>query len=181
MQRTRFHDMPCPAARTLECVGEWWSILIIRDAFQGMTRFDEFVQSLGIAPNILTRRLKHLVDNGIFERRQYSERPPRYEYRLTERGRDFYPVLVALFTWGNTHLMPDGSAFELCDAHTGQPLDPVMVNRTNDKPVTPANTRLAPGPAANAEVLERIAHIKALHTNKASATVPFKSSKETSS
>ena len=89
MQRKSFADMACPIARGLERVGEWWSMLILRDAFAGMTRFDEFQQSLGIAPNMLTRRLAALVESGLLERRRYSERPPRDEYLLTERGRDF--------------------------------------------------------------------------------------------
>ncbi len=81
--------MTCPIARSLEHVGEWWSILILRDAFRGVTRFEGFRDSLGIAPNILTRRLKALVAAGLLERRRYCERPPRDEYVLTERGRDF--------------------------------------------------------------------------------------------
>ena len=100
MQRKSFADMPCPIARSLERVGEWWSILILRDAFAGMTRFDEFQKSLGIAPNMLTRRLAALVEAGLLERHRYSEHPPRDEYLLTERGRDFRPVLVAMLAWG---------------------------------------------------------------------------------
>ena len=80
MQRKSFGDMTCPIARGLERVGEWWSMLILRDAFAGMTRFDEFQNSLGIAPNMLTRRLRRLVEAGLLERRRYSERPPRDEY-----------------------------------------------------------------------------------------------------
>ena len=84
----KLREMPCPIARGLERVGEWWSILILRDAFGGLTRFDEFQKSLGIAPNMLTRRLAALVEAGMLERRRYNERPPRDEYVLTERGRD---------------------------------------------------------------------------------------------
>ena len=89
MQRKSFSDMQCPIARGLEHVGEWWSILILRDAFRGLTRFDEFSDSLGIAPNMLTRRLNALVEAGLLERRRYNERPPRDEYVLTQRGRGF--------------------------------------------------------------------------------------------
>ena len=103
MQRTSFADMTCPIARSLEQVGEWWSMLILRDAFAGKTRFDEFRQSLGIAPNMLTRRLASLVEAGMLERRRYSERPPRDEYVLTARGRDFRPVLVELVAFGKRH------------------------------------------------------------------------------
>src|SRR4051794_9721287 len=96
MQRKSFGRMACPIARSLERVGEWWSILILRDAFYGLTRFDEFQTSLGIAPNILTRRLNALVEAGLLKRRRYSQRPPRYEYVLTERGLDFRPVMQAM-------------------------------------------------------------------------------------
>src|SRR3546814_2453986 len=85
MQRKSFRNMPCPIARSLERVGEWWTMLILRDALHGMTRFDEFQKSLGIAPNMLTRRLDTLVEAGLLERRLYSERPPRHEYVVTER------------------------------------------------------------------------------------------------
>ena len=77
MQRTSFSDMTCPIARSLEHVGEWWSILILREAFAGRCRFDEFRDALGVAPNILTRRLKALISAGLLERRRYCERPPR--------------------------------------------------------------------------------------------------------
>ena len=109
MQRKSFADMPCPIARSLERVGEWWSMLILRDAFGGTTRFDDFQQSLGIAPNMLTRRLAALVEAGLLERRRYSERPPRDEYVLTERGRDFQPVLVALVAFGQEALRGAGA------------------------------------------------------------------------
>jgi DNA-binding HxlR family transcriptional regulator len=110
MQRKSFADMPCPIARSLERVGEWWSMLILRDAFAGVTRFDDFRQSLGIAPNMLARRLAALVDAGMLERRRYSERPPRDEYVLTDRGRDFHPVLVELVAFGRKHFAAPGHA-----------------------------------------------------------------------
>ena len=112
--------MQCPIARSLERVGEWWSILILRDAFAGLTRFDEFQKSLDIAPNILSRRLSALVDAGMLERRLYCDRPPRYEYVLTERGRDFRPVLISLQTWGNRHFAPEGLSVMLVDTRSGK-------------------------------------------------------------
>ena len=111
MQRKSFGKMACPIARSLERVGEWWSILIIRDALHGFTRFDEFQKSLNIAPNMLTRRLSALVDAGLLQRRRYSERPLRYEYILTEMGRDFRPVIVAMAAWGNRHFAPRARAY----------------------------------------------------------------------
>ncbi len=101
MRRTSFADMPCSVARTLEVVGEWWTMLVIREAFSGVRRFDDFQSNLGIARNVLASRLQSLVDNEVLERRQYQDRPPRCEYRLTQKGRDLYPVLIAMLTWGD--------------------------------------------------------------------------------
>ena len=120
MRRKSFGDMQCPIARSLERVGEWWSMLILRDASLGLTRFDQFQESLGIAPNILTRRLKSLVEAGLLERSRYSERPPRYEYVLTQAGRDFRPVLWAFVAWGNKHFAPEGASVVVVDSKTGE-------------------------------------------------------------
>lgn len=153
----------CPAARALETVGEWWSILILRDAFQGMTRFDEFQHSLGIAPNILSQRLAHLTAAGMFVRRPYNDRPPRHEYLLTPKGRDFFPVLVALFAWGNKHLAPRGEAIVLASRDQARPLDPVMVDASDMRPITPANAVLVPGPRASRGMRKRLASLKAMN------------------
>jgi DNA-binding HxlR family transcriptional regulator len=162
MQPKKRTTTECPAARALECVGEWWSILILRDAFQGFTRFDEFKASLGIAPNILSRRLAHLTKMGLFERRLYSERPSRHEYVLTEKGRDFFPVLAALFAWGNRHLAPKGEALFLARRETGRRLDPIVVDETTREPIAPESTALIPGPRASARMRERLARIRAM-------------------
>src|ERR1700740_269742 len=127
MRRKTFGNMQCPIARSLERVGEWWSILILRDAFHGLTRFDEFQESLGIAPNMLARRLKALVEAGLLERRAYSARPPRYEYVPTERGREFRAVLITLLAFGNRHFAPEGKSVTIVDAQTGVEADPVVV------------------------------------------------------
>jgi DNA-binding HxlR family transcriptional regulator len=147
--------MPCPIARSLEHVGEWWSMLILRDAALGMRRFDEFQKSLGIAPNMLTRRLNGLVEAGFLERRQYSERPPRDEYVLTPRGQDFRPVLWAILAFGNRHFAPEGESVMVVDAQTGLRADPVLVDRVSGKEMTPEKFRAAPGPAAGDRVLRR--------------------------
>src|SRR5579859_5410900 len=128
MQHKRFEHMRCPIARSLDQVGEWWSILILRDAFKGMTRFDQFQKSLGIAPNMLTRRLTTLVESGLLERRLYSDKPPRYEYVLTDTGRDFRPVLWALLHWGNKHFPPEDETVVVVDAATGEEVDPVIID-----------------------------------------------------
>ena len=148
MRRKSFETMSCPIARSLERVGEWWSILILRDAFRGLSQFDQFQKSLGIAPNMLTRRLTALVESGLLERRLYSERPPRHEYLLTEKGRDFRPVLWALLAWGNKHFAPEGPTVIVLDNETNQPADPVLVDRNTGKIMTAETFRSAPGPAA---------------------------------
>lgn len=160
MQRTSFSHFKCPAARALDSVGDWWSIMILRDAFQGLSRFDEFQKSLGIAPNILTRRLKHLIDEGLFERRLYQQRPARYEYLLTEKGRDFFPVLMTLFSWGSRHIPEEDLAFLLGDAASGKERQTKLVDARTGEQVTPENTSLLAGPAADDEVRERVARMR---------------------
>jgi DNA-binding HxlR family transcriptional regulator len=155
MQRKSTAYMPCPIARSLDRVGDWWSILIIRDALYGLKRFDEFQQSLGIAPNMLTRRLGQLVGAGLLERRLYNERPPRYEYLLTESGRDFRPVLLSLLAWGNKHFAPEGPSVVVMDTDSGTTADPVLVDRISGEPVTTPRFRVAAGSAANASVRRR--------------------------
>lgn len=155
MQRTSFEDMHCPIARSLERVGEWWSILILRDAFYGMTRFDEFQKSLGIAPNMLSRRLAGLVEQGLLERRQYSEKPPRHEYFLTDKGRDFRPVLWALLAWGNRHFSPEGEYVMVADRETGERVEPALVDKATGRLLTEEQFESVPGPAADERVMAR--------------------------
>ncbi|PSL01301.1 HxlR family transcriptional regulator [Haloactinopolyspora alba] len=101
MQRTNFSDMTCSIARTLDVVGEPWSPLIIRDVWVGITRFDDIQRDLGISRKVLTERLQWLVAHGVLRRRQYSDRPPRYEYELTDKGDEFCDVLMAITAWGD--------------------------------------------------------------------------------
>jgi DNA-binding HxlR family transcriptional regulator len=157
MQRKSFGRMVCPIARSLERVGEWWSILILRDALHGLTRFDQFQKSLGIAPNMLARRLNALVEAGLLERRRYSKHPPRDDYMLTARGRDFRAVLVALLAWGNRHFAPEGASVLLVDANTGTAVDPILVDRTTGRPIKDPDYAFAPGPAATEGVRQRYA------------------------
>lgn len=157
MQHKDLGEMQCPIARSLEQVGEWWSILILRDAFQGLTRFDQFQKSLGIAPNMLTRRLGTLVDSGLLERRLYSERPERYEYVLTPRGRDFRPVLWALLAWGNKHFSPEGEVILVVDAQTGERADPVLIDSHSGRVLRSPEFAVIPGPGANAQTREQYA------------------------
>jgi DNA-binding HxlR family transcriptional regulator len=116
----------CSIAKTLEVVGERWTFLILREAFLGVRRFDRIQSDLGIARNILSDRLGKLVDKGILERRQYQDRPARYEYRLTEKGIDLYPVVVTMMSWGDKHLAPSGPPVTLTHNACGEHTHPVL-------------------------------------------------------
>src|ERR1700710_565 len=157
MQRKSFDKMTCPIARSLDRVGEWWSMLILRDAFGGLTRFDEFEKSLGIAPHMLTRRLSALVEAGMLERRRYSTRPPRDEYLLTERGRDFRTVLMAMLDFGNRHFAPEGASIRIVNAATGEAAEPVLVDRRSGRAVAAPDFKIEAGPAAPAALAARLA------------------------
>ena len=117
----------CPIARSLLCVGDSWSVLIMRDAFMGLTRFDQFRKSLGIAPTMLTSRLAALTEEGLLEKRRYLERPPRDEYVLTPAGQDFLPVLIMLGTWGRKH-RGGGDMTRFLDAETEKDIVPIAVD-----------------------------------------------------
>jgi DNA-binding HxlR family transcriptional regulator len=155
MQRKSLSRTQCPVARSLEQVGEWWSMLILRDAFLGLRRFDEFQASLGIAPNMLTRRLAKLVEAGLLERRQYGTHSRRFEYLLTERGRDFRPVLLSLVAWGNRHLAHEGKAVQIIDTQTGKEAVPQLVDAVTGLPLADARFRVVAGPAASARLKAR--------------------------
>ena len=105
----REYDQVCSIARTLEVLGERWTILVIRDVFNGKRRFDQIQENLGVARNVLSNRLARLVEEGILEKRAYQERPARYEYFLTRQGLDLWPVMIGLLHWGDRYLAePDG-------------------------------------------------------------------------
>ncbi len=139
---------PCPIARSLGRIGDSWSIIILRDAFAGFTRFDEFQKNSQIAPNILSRRLKDLVDDGLLEKRCYSTTPARYEYHLTTSGRDFRPVLMALLQWGNQHFSPEGPQMQLVETATQRPVEAIMVDKQTGEAITTTRYSLVPAPDA---------------------------------
>lgn len=107
-QRTPLDDADCSIAQALDVVGDWWTLLIVRDAARGVARFDAFQRELGMSRKVLTERLKLLVEAGVLAREPYQERPVRHEYRLTPRGRGLLPVLVALQDWGDTWVLGEG-------------------------------------------------------------------------
>jgi DNA-binding HxlR family transcriptional regulator len=146
MRRTSFADMPCSIARTLDVVGEWWTLLIVRDAFLGVTRFDDWQGRLGIARNVLATRLEHLVGEGVLERRRYQDRPPRDEYVLTRKGRDLGPVLTALRAWGDNHApTPGGPTTVLVHDACGHETRPVQTCSHCGEPLRRAHVEPGPG------------------------------------
>lgn len=138
-------DDPCPIARTLAVAGDAWSILILRDAHAGLSRFDQLRKSLGIAPTMLTRRLASLTEEGLLEKRRYSEHPPREEYLLTAAGRDFLPVLFMIGAWGRQH-RGGGKLTRFLDAETGTEIQAIAVDEvTGAKIGTRPMRMVAPG------------------------------------
>ena len=138
--------MHCSVAQCLEVVGEWWSMLILRDAFLGVTRFDDFQRRLGVSRNILNQRLNHLVEEGVLKKVPYSEHPPRSDYRLTEKGRDLWPVVTAMRQWGDRYAAPDGPPMVV--THKGCTGDAVMVCSACGEHLGARDMQATPGPGA---------------------------------
>ncbi len=155
MARTRFDHWPCSVARTVDLIGDAWTALILRDAFYGVRRFEQLQANLGIGRNVLSQRLQQLVSAGIFERVQYQDRPPRYEHRLTDKGRDLYDVVVAMMQWGDRWLAPDGPPIELRSRATGERLEPVLVDARTGVRIDPREVVARPGPGFPEHHLER--------------------------
>jgi DNA-binding HxlR family transcriptional regulator len=138
----------CSIARALERLGERWTLLVLREAFIGARRFEEFAERLDIARNVLTARLALLVDEGVLERRLYQERPERYDYRLTEKGLDLFGVLVALMKWGDRWYAPAGPPRILRHRNCGGEVGERLTCERCGATVTARETRLEPGPGA---------------------------------
>jgi DNA-binding HxlR family transcriptional regulator len=142
-----YDDQVCSIARTLEVLGERWTLLVVRDALLGLRRFDDFQHSLGVARNVLTDRLKRLVEAGVLERVPYQERPKRFEYRLTAMGRELAVPVIGLMHWGDRHLAePAGPPRLTRHRECGGPLHTALVCPTCDEPVSPADMDVLPGP-----------------------------------
>ena len=149
MRLTSLADWNCSIARTLDVVGEWWTLLILRDAFRGTRRFDDFQDSLGLARSVLTARLNKLTEHGVLDRRAYSDHPPRYEYRLTEKGRALFPVIAALIRWGDQWAPTAAGPPVVFVHHTcGNITAPVLTCPHCHREVTAANTHSQPGPGS---------------------------------
>ena len=148
-ERPWYTNETCSIARTLDVIGERWTILVLREAFMRVRRFEEFQRNIGLARNILSARLRKLVEAGVLARRQYSEKPPRFEYRLTERGLDLYPALVALMEWGYRHVPnPAGPPVTLRHMGCGRDSTPHMVCPECDEPIGPRDMQPRPGRGA---------------------------------
>ncbi len=136
MRRTRFDEWPCPIARTTDLIGDWWTPLVMREAFTGKRRFDDIQASLDAPRAVLTARLKRLCDEGMLERVAYQDRPVRYEYRLTPKGLAFWDVLAAMWRWGSDWMWPAGEEppMVLKDRESGEVIRPVVVDeRTGER------------------------------------------------
>ena len=146
VQRKSFADMNCSVAQCLEIVGEWWTLLVLRDVFLGYSRFDEFESRLGIARNVLTQRLERLVDAGVLTRVPYQERPARYDYLLTEKGRDLWHVVTAMRQWGDRWAAPGGPPVELVHDACGETISVLPSCSHCGEELTTRNVRAVPGP-----------------------------------
>lgn len=157
--KIRLEDRECPLSSTLGLVGEWWTLLILHDLFDGYRRFDELQQNLGISSSLLTSRLKRLAADGVVERRQYQPNPPRYEYVLTPLGQSLRPVLVALAAWGNSRLAPEQRSMVLVDAVTGQEAEPILVDAETGRRVDGPDFVFTAGPAGSEPFRRRYASV----------------------
>lgn len=134
---------PCPVARSAALLGDHWSLLLIRDAFDGVRRFSDFQRSLGAARNILSNRLKQLVEAGIFLQQPASDGSAYQEYVLTDAGAELFPLLVALRQWGERHCFDAGEAHsQLVERSTGRPLPYMQPHGSNGKPLKAANSHV---------------------------------------
>lgn len=151
MRRKSFEDINCSVAQTLEVVGEWWTMLVIRDLFLRVRRFDEIQERLGISRNVLAERLDHLVDHGIVERRPYQEHPVRYDYVLTAKGRDLWPLVTAMREWGDKWAAPSGPPVELLHTTCGHRVHSVPTCSACGEVLELHDVRAVAGPGSDPE------------------------------
>jgi DNA-binding HxlR family transcriptional regulator len=145
MKRTSFGDALCPVARSLDEIGDWWTLLIVRDAFQGKARFSDFQTNLGLAKNILSARLRTLVMNGILEKRPSADGGARSEYHLTEKGRRLRVVLVALRQWGEDNLFAEGEPMMLAHDGTNRPIARLRLTNQDGRALEPGEIVVTQG------------------------------------
>jgi DNA-binding HxlR family transcriptional regulator len=145
MRRTRFDHEECPIARATDLIGDWWTPLVLREAFNGRRRFDEIQRELDVPRAVLTARLKRLCDEGILTKVEYQQAPVRYEYRLTDKGRAFWEVLAAMFQWGSDWMWPAGEQPKvvLRDRESGRVVRPIVVDELTGERLDVRTVRLA--------------------------------------
>jgi len=148
MERASFADINCSIAQCLEVVGEWWTLLIVRDCFLGVSRFDDFQARLGISRNILNNRLTRLIDEGVLKRVAYQERPERFEYRLTTKGRDLWHIITAMCQWGDRWAAPEGPPLRLRHTTCGKLIRAVHVCSHCGEPIDARSVTAEPGSGA---------------------------------
>ena len=159
MRWSELDQEACSVARTVAVIGDRWSLLILRDCFLRIRRFDDFQARLGITRHVLADRLKKLVDLGVLRRQRYADRPARYEYRLTEKGIELYPVLLALTHWGDRHAAsPAGPPLLHRHNNCGALFEPVMVCSVCGEPLNAREVTPEEGPGATASALPLLAH-----------------------
>jgi DNA-binding HxlR family transcriptional regulator len=142
MKRTGFAEADCPVARALDAIGDWWSLLIVRDAFDGLRRFGDFQKNLGIAKGMLSTRLHKLLELGVLELVPAAGGSAYQEYALTKRGRDLFPVVVGLRQWGEAHLYARGEAHSDLVDQAGQPVGQLVLPSRTGRPLTWSETRV---------------------------------------
>lgn len=154
VKRTSHREAKCPVARPLDAIGDWWSLLIIRDAFDGLRRFGEFRNSLGLAKNILSARLRNLVDHGILTTVPASDGSAYQEYVLTEKGLGLFPLLVALRQWGEAHFFgPAETHVQLVDREHGRPVMKLELRSEDGRLLAPSDTEVRPAPGRSGRKL----------------------------
>lgn len=158
MRRTSFSEMNCSVARTLELLGDGWTLLIVREAFFGTRKFGEFERHLGIAPNVLAQRLGKLVEGGILVVSSVSQNGRALEYRLSPKGRDLFPLLATLLQWGDKHVTPEGGApVRIVERSTGQDIAPMLLRSLSGERLDVSEVMVVPGPGADEAVSLRMA------------------------
>ncbi|WP_458756398.1 winged helix-turn-helix transcriptional regulator [Afipia sp. TerB] len=172
MKWDALEEEPCSLARTVAVIGDRWSLLILRECFLRVRRFEEFQSSLGITRHLLAERLKKLVRLGVLRRVPYQESPKRYEYILTQKGLDLYPVIMAIVHWGDTHMVDERGRPLLHEHHgCGKMFDPVMVCSECGEPLKAKEVHVHQGPgarpSASSEARERAAKARAARTGAA--------------
>jgi DNA-binding HxlR family transcriptional regulator len=169
--RTRFQDENCAVARALEVLGDWWTLLVVREAFLGTRRFADFEEHLGISKNVLTHRLGHLVEHGVLARVDAGVHGTRYEYELTPMGKDLVTVVTALRQWGDRWIFGEGrEPLVVVDRRTGRPIPRQIVRGEHGEPLRGRDLELRPGPGASAATLARFARRAGAEDPKRTAT-----------